>query len=200
MHYSAEAEEAPKSFAKKAFLKLAKKSHIKGEKIVVEEQNDAKPTMSLTNYVLSSPSRIADKVQAFRLFYRMGARAMDTLTKHRSDYARKLGEAMDFVKKKSDRQALYEILLNGDAEGKEYTRQELADDGISENVIEAYTRIRRLMTKAYRMVDDARRRPKVLSKRMTEKKIAELRENPFVEIMRVGADEEDGRCLVTYKE
>ena len=38
MHYSAEAEEAPKSFAKKAFLKLAKKSHIKGDKIIVEEQ------------------------------------------------------------------------------------------------------------------------------------------------------------------
>ena len=200
MHYSAEAEEAPKSFAKKAFLKLAKKSHIKGEKIVVEEQNDAKPTMSLTNYVLSSPSRIADKVQAFRLFYRMGARAMDTLTKHRSDYARKLGEAMDFVKKKSDRQALYEILLNGDAEGKEYTRQELADDGIGDNVIEAYTRIRRLMTKAYRMVDDAHRRPKVVSKHMTDKKIAELRENHFVEIMRVGTEEDDGRRLVTYKE
>lgn len=200
MHYSAEAEEAPKSFAKKAFLKLAKKSHIKGEKIVIEEQNDAKPTMSLTNYVLSSPSRIADKVQAFRLFYRMGARAMDTLTKHRSDYARKLGEAMDFVKKKSDRQALYEILLNGDAEGKEYTRQELADDGISDNVIEAYTRIRRLMTKAYRMVDDAHRRPKVVSKRMTDKKIAELRENHFIEIMRVGTEEDDGRRLVTYKE
>lgn len=200
MHYSAEAEEAPKSFAKKAFLKFAKRSHIKGEKIVVEEQNDAKPTMSLTNYVLSSPSRIADKVQAFRLFYRMGTRAMDTLTKHRSDYARKLGEAMDFVKKKSDRQALYEILLNGDAEGKEYTRQELADDGISDNVIEAYTRIRRLMTKAYRMVDDAHRRPKVVSKRMTDKKIAELRENHFVEIMRVGTEEDDGRRLVTYKE
>lgn len=200
MHYSAEAEEAPKSFAKKAFLKFAKRSHIKGEKIVVEEQNDAKSTMSLTNYVLSSPSRIADKVQAFRLFYRMGTRAMDTLTKHRSDYARKLGEAMDFVKKKSDRQALYEILLNGDAEGKEYTRQELADDGISDNVIEAYTRIRRLMTKAYRMVDDAHRRPKVVSKRMTDKKIAELRENHFVEIMRVGTEEDDGRRLVTYKE
>lgn len=200
MHYSAEAEEAPKSFAKKAFLKLAKKSHIKGEKIIVEEQGDAKSAMGRLDYVFSSPSRIADKVQAFRLFYRMADRAMNVLTKHRSDYARKLGEAMDFVKKKSDRQALYEILLNGDAEGKEYTRQELADDGISDNVIEAYTRIRRLMTKAYRMVDDAHRRPKAVSKRMTDKKIAELRENYFVEIMRVGTEEDDGRRLVTYKE
>lgn len=199
-HYSAEAEEAPKNFVKKAFLKLAKKSHIKGEKIVVEEQQDAKPTIGLTNYVLRSPSRIASKVQSFRMFFRMADRAMNMLTKNRSDYARKLGEAMDFVKKKSDRQALYEILLNGDAEGKEYTRQELVDDGISDNVIEAYTRIRRLMTKAYRMVDDARRRPKVTSKRMTDRKIAELRENHFIEVMRVGAEEDDGRRLVTYKE
>lgn len=200
MHYSVEAEEAPKGFAKKAFLKLTKKSHIKGDKIIVEEQGEEKPTIGLANYVLSSPSRIASKVQSFRMFFRMADRAMNTLTKNRSDYARKLGEAMDFVKKKSDRQALYEILLNGDAEGKEYTRQELVDDGISDNVIEAYTRIRRLMMKAYRMVDDARRRPKVTSKRMTEKKIAELRENPFVEIMRIGVEEDDGRRLVTYKE
>lgn len=200
MHYSAEAEEAPKNFAKKAFLKLAKKSHIKGEKIIVEEQGEEKPTIGLRNYVLSSPSRIAEKVQAFRLFYHMADRAMNTLTKHRSDYARKLGAAMELVKKKADKQALYEILLNGDAEGKEYTRQELADDGISDNVIEAYTRIRRLMTKAYRMVDDARRRPKVTSKRMTDRKIAELRENHFIEVMRVGAEEDDGRRLVTYKE
>lgn len=200
MHYSAEEEEAPKSFAKKAFLKLAKKSHIKGEKIIVEEQGDAKSAVGRLDYVLSSPSRIAEKVQAFRLFYRMADRAMNVLTKHRSDYARKLGEAMELVKKKADKQALYEILLNGDAEGKEYTRQELADDGISENVIEAYTRIRRLMTKAYRMVDDAHRRPKVVSKRMADKKISELRENHFVEIMRVGTEEDDGRRLVTYKE
>lgn len=200
MHYSVEAEGAPKSFAKKAFLKLAKKSHIKGDKIIVEEQGEEKPTIGLTNYVLSSPSRIASKVQSFRMFFRMADRAMNTLTKNRSNYARKLGEAMDFVKKKSDRQVLYEILLNGDAEGKEYTRQELADDGISDNVIEAYTRIRRLMRKAYRMVDDARRRPKITSKRMTDRKIAELRENHFVEVMRVGAEEDDGRRLVTYKD
>lgn len=200
MHYSVEAEEAPKNFVKKVFLKLAKKSYIKGDKIIVEEQGEEKPTIGLTNYVLSSPSRIASKVQSFRMFFRMADRAMNILTKNRSDYARKLGEAMDFVKKKSDRQALYEILLNGDAEGKEYTRQELVDDGISDNVIEAYMRIRRLMTKAYRMVDDARRRPKVTSKRMTDRKIAELRENHFIEVMRVGAEEDDGRRLVTYKE
>lgn len=200
MHYSVEAEEAPKNFVKKVFLKLAKKSHIKGDKIIVEEQGEEKPTIGLTNYVLSSPSRIASKVQSFRMFFRMADRAMNILTKNRSDYARKLGEAMDFVKKKSDRQALYEILLNGDAEGKEYTRQELVDDGISDNVIEAYMRIRRLMTKAYRMVDDARRRPKVTSKRMTDRKIAELRENHFIEVMRVGAEEDDGCRLVTYKE
>ena len=200
MHYSVEAEEAPKNFVKKVFLKLAKKSHIKGDKIIVEEQGEEKPTIGLTNYVLSSPSRIASKVQSFRMFFRMADRAMNILTKNRSDYAHKLGEAMDFVKKKSDRQALYEILLNGDAEGKEYTRQELVDDGISDNVIEAYMRIRRLMTKAYRMVDDARRRPKVTSKRMTDRKIAELRENHFIEVMRVGAEEDDGRRLVTYKE
>lgn len=200
MHYSAEAEEAPKSFAKKAFLKLTRRNHIKGDKIIVEERKAAKGIDDILGVHLRSPSRIASKVARFRLFWRMADRAMNMLTKNRSYYMRKMAEAMKLVKDKDDRQTLYEVMLQGDAEGKEYTRQELVDMGAGDNVIEAYTRIRRLMTKAYRMVDDAHRRPKVVSKRMTDKKIAELRENHFVEIMRVGTEEDDGRRLVTYKE
>ena len=148
-HYSAEAEEAPRKFADKAFLKLTRRNHIKGDKILVEERKVEQPTLGLMNYIFSSPSRIASKVQRFRLFWRMADRAMNMLTKNRSYYARKLEEAMAFVKNKADRQVLYDVLLTGDAEGREYTRQELADDGISDNVIEAYTRIRRLMTRAF---------------------------------------------------
>ena len=199
-HYSAEAEESPKNFANNVFLKLTRRNHIKGDKIIVEERKAEQPTLGLMNYIFSSPSRIASKVQRFRLFWRMADRAMNMLTKNRSYYARKLDEAMAFVKNKADRQVLYDVLLTGDAEGKEYTRQELADDGIDDNVIEAYTRIRRLMTRAYHMVDDAHRKPKVQSKRMTDGKIAELRENPFTEVMRVGEAEADGRRLVTFKE
>ena len=93
-HYSAEAEEAPRSFADKAFLKLMGRSHINGDKIIVEERKAEQPTIGLTNYIFSSPSRIASKVQKFRLFWRMADRAMNMLTKNRSYYMRKLCQAV----------------------------------------------------------------------------------------------------------
>ena len=199
-HFSAEAEEAPRNFADKAFLKLTRRNHIKGDKIIVEERKAAKGIDDVLGVHLRSPSRIASKVARFRLFWRMGDRAMNMLTKNRSFYMRKMAEAMKLVKDKDDRQMLYEVMLQGDAEGKEYTRQELADMGAGDNVIEAYVRLRRLITKAYHMVDDARRRPVIHSKHLADSEIADLRDNPFVEVMAVGDADDTGRKLVTYKE
>ncbi|MGN8831191.1 MuF-C-terminal domain-containing protein [Selenomonas montiformis] len=198
--YSAEAEEAPRNFADKVFLKLTGRSHINGDKIIVEERKSAKGIDDVLGVYLRSPSRIASKVARFRLFWRMADRAMNMLTKKRSYYMRKMAEAMKLVKNKDDRQMLYEVMLQGDAEGKEYTRQELADMGAGDNVIEAYVRLRRLMTKAYHMVDDTRRRPVIHSKHLADSEIADLRDNPFVEVMAVGDADDTGRKLVTYKE
>lgn len=201
VRYSAEAEKAPKEFAKKAFLHLSKRSHIKGDKIVKEVENQGnRPRIGFLNYTVSSPSRIAEKVKTFRLFYNMADRAMNLLTKYRSEYNYKLDNALSLVKSKDEKQSLFEILWNGDAEGKEYSRDELKEQGASDSVIEAYTRIRRLMTKAYRMVDDARRRPQTHSKHLTDSEVNGLRENPFAEIHSIGEKNDDGKRLVIYKE
>ena len=195
-------EEAPKNFLRKQFEKLGKSAGIKAGKIIVEEdgKTNSGNEINLKQYVFASPSRIAKKVAAFREFYNMGSRAMDVLTKNRSDYGRKLGEAFELVKNKEDRQTLNDILLSGDAEGVEFTKQELINDGINENVAEAYVRIRRLMTKAYRLVNEARRRPQVKTiNKASDKQIQELQRNKFIDILRVSEDE-NGHKKVTYKE
>ena len=196
--YAAE-QKGAHSFLKTAASKLGKRMGVKPDKIITEEAK-AKEGIGILDYLIASPSRVATRVESFRQFYRMGVRAMDVLTERRSYYQRKLGKAMQLVKSKNDYEELTDILLSGDAEGKEWTKEELIQSGTKENVAEAYTRIRRLMRQAYKMVNEAHKHPKTYSKRLSESKIEELRQNPFVKIMRIHDEEEDGRRLVTYRE
>lgn len=196
--YAAE-QKGAQSFIKAAASKLGKRMGVKSDKIITEEAK-AKEGIGILDYLIASPSRVATRVKSFRQFYRMGVRAMDVLTERRSYYQRKLGKAMQLVKSKNDYEELTDILLSGDAEGKEWTKEELIQSGTKENVAEAYTRIRRLMRQAYKMVNEAHKHPKTYSKRLSESKIEELRQNPFVKIMKIHDEEDDGRHLVTYRE
>lgn len=196
--YAAE-QKGAQSFIKAAASKLGKRMGVKSDKIITEEAK-AKEGIGILDYLIASPSRVATRVKSFRQFYRMGVRAMDVLTERRSYYQRKLGKAMQLVKSKNDYEELTDILLSGDAEGKEWTKEELVQSNTKENVAEAYTRIRRLMRQAYKMVNEAHKHPKTYSKRLSDSKIEELRQNPFVKIMKIHDEEEDGRHLVTYRE
>lgn len=196
--YAAE-QKGAQSFIKAAASKLGKRMGVKSDKIITEEAK-AKEGIGILDYLIASPSRVATRVKSFRQFYRMGVRAMDVLTERRSYYQRKLGKAMQLVKSKNDYEELTDILLSGDAEGKEWTKEELIQSGTKENVAEAYTRIRRLMRQAYKMVNEAHKHPKTYSKRLSNSKIEELRQNPFVKIMKIHDEEDDGRRLVTYRE
>lgn len=171
--YSAEEEKEKKGaqlFIKTVASKLGKRMGVKSDKIITEEAK-AKEGIGILDYLIASPSRVATRVKSFRQFYRMGVRAMDVLTERRSYYQRKLGKAMKLVKSKNDYEELTDILLSGDAEGKEWTKEELIQSGTKENVAEAYTRIRRLMRQAYKMVNEAHKHPKTYSKRLSDSKI-----------------------------
>lgn len=196
--YAAE-QKGARSFIKAAASKLGKRMGVKSDKIITEEAK-AKEGIGILDYLIASPSRVATRVKSFRQFYRMGVRAMDVLTERRSYYQCKLGKAMKLVKSKNDYEELTDILLSGDAEGKEWTKEELIQSGTKENIAEAYTRIRRLMRQAYKMVNEAHKHPKTYSKRLSNSKIEELRQNPFVKIMKIHDEEDDGRRLVTYRE
>ncbi len=157
--------------------------------------------IGLRQNAIASPSRIADKVAVFRAFFRMGDRAMDKLVKLRDSFSRKYDSAMDLVKSKEEREKLFEILWDGDEEQKVFTKEELLQDGVSENVANAYIAIRRQMNRAYTLVDEAKRRPQNYAKYLSDKQYEKLRDNKFVKqnTLKIhDTQDEDGRHLVTW--
>ena len=147
--------------------------------------------------LLQSPSRIAEKKKYFKPFFKMADDAMNLLTKLRADYQRHLDSALDLSKK--DKASLQELLWSGDMEGKEYTREELREQGYNEQVIDSYWKIRNLFRKAYNQLNETRKQAKTKTGHFSGRKLDELRHNKFVEILRE-TDQDDGSTLVSYKE
>nr|DAX05844.1 MAG TPA: Chromatin remodeling complex ATPase like protein [Caudoviricetes sp.] len=147
--------------------------------------------------LLQSPSRIAEKKKYFKPFFKMADDAMNLLTKLRADYQRHLDSALDLSKK--DKASLQELLWSGDMEGKEYTREELREQGYNEQVIDSYWKIRNLFRKAYNQLNETRKQAKTRTGHFSGRKLDELRHNKFVEILRE-TDQDDGSTLVSYKE
>ncbi|MBQ7630637.1 MAG: hypothetical protein IJS81_10570, partial [Selenomonadaceae bacterium] len=184
--------------------------------------------VNISDVTWHSPSRVAEKVAAFRAYFRMGDKAMDKLVKLRDQFSKKLNAATDFLKSNDDNETLTNLLIDGDANEIEYgvlTEQEknsiiastspenvtkqlqqariqkICDEaGVSENVAKAYVKIRQLMTQAYHMLNDAKRRPQTISAYRTDKTIEELKNNKFVKIIKISDTTDDnGNLLVTYK-
>lgn len=146
---------------------------------------------------LQSPSRIAEKKKYFRPFFKMADDAMNLLTKLRADYQRHLDSALNLSKK--DKASLQELLWAGDMEGKEYTCEELREQGYDEKVIDSYWQIRNLFRKAYNQLNETRKQAKTKTGHFSGRKLDELRHNKFVEILRE-TEQDDGSTLVSYKE
>lgn len=173
--------------AKKRFM-----NHIE----VAQKQADEN-AIGVHRTLLQSPSRIAEKKKYFKPFFKMADDAMNLLTKLRADYQRHLDSALDLSKK--DKATLQELLWSGDMEGKEYTREELREQGYNEQVVDSYWKIRNLFRKAYNQLNETRKQAKTKTGHFAGRKLDELRHNKFVEILRE-TDQDDGSTLVSYKE
>lgn len=151
--------------------------------------------------IIRSPSHIADKNAVFRPFYEMGEKSMKKLVRLRDYFSRHYAKAYDLVKDKEDKEHLAEIILTGDMEGKEFTKQELLDDGVKENVAEAYKQIRQQLNRAYTLIDDARRHPNKHAQHLSDRDIEKLRQNKFVKHLHVTKDKDaNGKSLVVWTE
>lgn len=202
-HFSVSEEETEKrgrSFVKKAADKLAKGWHLKGDKIMIEEDDKPSSGIGFFDHIWS-PSRIASKAQRFRVLYQMGVRAQQKVVDLRNDYDRKMKGVYKLVNNKEDKADLFDLLLRGDAESKEWSTQELHDMGYNDNVAEAYKRVRRLMNKAYHMVNEARRGGVPKSATVTQAELDDLRNNKFVKMQAVtdkGYQNGQHRYTVSY--
>lgn len=204
IHYSAEEAKERKSVKDqlhKVSNDFAKKVHLKGDDIMAEEDQKPRTQEDITSLqaTVLSPSRVASKVKTFRVIYSMADRAMNKLVSLRNDFGRKYDKALSLVSSKDDRTALFDMLLRGDAEGKEWTRQELLDEGVKENVADAYMQIRHQLNKAYHLVNNARRAPVGKSETVDGARMEALQHSNFVTDLSV-TDKGNGKYLVSYKE
>ena len=163
-------------------------------------ENKKKGAMSLGDRYLWSPSRIAKRHPEFKPFFDFADKAMKKLTKLREEWGAALSSALDMAKDKEGRETLYDILWQGDAEGKEYSDAELREMGANDDVIKAYKSIRSLMGTVYDALNDARRRPQVKTRTMSESSLEDLKNNKFV--IKILSDEKqsDGKHKVTWRE
>ena len=192
---------APRRFFDSLARRFGRRAGLKADKIIVEERaRNAKQDMGLSSYMLRSPSRVIKKYPIFLSFFRAGERAYDVLTERRSHFDRRMKEAFAPIKNKKDYADLREVLLAEDSAQKVYTRQELLDNGVKENVIEAHDGVRAMMAEAYEMVNEAHKRPTVKTANgLSDIRLDALKQNKFVRILR-DAQDADGKYSVTYRE
>ncbi|MBR1646043.1 MAG: transglycosylase SLT domain-containing protein [Selenomonadaceae bacterium] len=186
--------------------------------------------LSIPQNVIGSPSDIADKVKLFRAFFRMGDKAIRTQIQLRGTFIRRYNRTLELVGNKEDRENLFGLLWKGDKEQEEFgtlTTEEVetakanrregesetkaiqrakvekicSEQGVSENVAQAYLGVRKIIRALYRHIDEARRHPHRQRKWLSDTAVEDLKNNKFVEDIVIGEKRDHaGRRLVSYKE
>ena len=111
-----------------------------------------------------SVRQVAKRNPFVKALYDLASKAMHKQEKLRNDFAKALKEFEKLVKNPTDMEKVTEILWTGDATGKEYTSAELRAAGASDNVVRAYTLVRRELKKAYELLNETRMQVKTRSK------------------------------------
>ena len=111
-----------------------------------------------------SVRQVAKRNPFVKALYDLASKAMHKQEKLRNDFAKSLNEFAELVKNPADMEKVTEILWTGDATGKEYTSAELRAAGASDNVVRAYTLVRRELKKAYELLNETRMQVKTRSK------------------------------------
>lgn len=184
------------------------KTKLKGDKNerIKVAMDDVVREMSITQTLLRSPSYIAEHVKRFAAFFKMAVKAQETQEHLRNLFNKQLNRIHYlYLHSKQDVQDWANLLWQGDAEGKEYSRKDLQDMGVAENVANAYSATRAMINQVYNMLNETRNHVETIQKRMTKPELKNLMQDKFADITRVedrgpakkGSLEHE--YLVTYK-
>ena len=144
------------------------------EKNIISEEKQKDGKITVTYYpdthdigyadYAKSVRQVAKRNPFVKALYDLASKAMHKQEKLRNDFAKALKEFDKLVKNPADMEKVTEILWTGDATGKEYTSAELRAAGASDNVVRAYTLVRRELKKAYELLNETRMQVKTRSK------------------------------------
>lgn len=203
-----------KGLAKKVNAKFNPFHHEELENLRIQKR-DKEKDLNLIEYQFVSPTRESKKYKAIQPFVMKGKQAMAKQEKLRFEFNEGMNEVDKLLgwregfhrndsKFKERKEALNEILLKGDLEGKEFTNDELIKAGYDTETIKGYRKMRALLDKAWKLANDIKSRIKYQSitsstLRRAEADFADLKDkNPFAEIISK-VHNPDGTVTINYK-
>ena len=144
---------------------------------------------------------LAGKNEAIKRMYYLGKRCMDEQEHLRNEFKEVIRKINMLMTDEADRDSLHALLWAGDADGKEYTTEELQQEGFSNNVIAAYKMVRDNLAKAYNLVNDARMQVKVRNKTIKSSELPEFMKENFLDSGDIinTQDVGNGKIVVTYR-
>ena len=203
-----------KGIVKKANAKFNPFHHEELENLRIDKRDEQKD-LNLIEYQFVSPTRESKKYKVIQPFVMKGKRAIAKQEKLRFEFNEGMNEVDKLLgwregfhrndsKFKERKEALNEILLKGDLEGKEFTNDELIKAGYDAETIKGYRKMRALLDKAWKLADETKSRIKYQSitsstLRRAEADFADLKDkNPFAEIISK-VHNPDGTVTINYK-
>lgn len=203
-----------KGIVKKANAKFNPFHHEELENLRIDKR-DEKKDLNLIEYQFVSPTRESKKYKVIQPFVMKGKQAMAKQEKLRFEFNEGMNEVDKLLgwregfhrndsKFKERKDALNEILLKGDLEGKEFTNDELIKAGYDAETIKGYRKMRALLDKAWKLTNDTKSRIKYQSitsstLRRAEADFADLKDkDPFAEIISK-VHNPDGTVTINYK-
>lgn len=203
-----------KGIVKKANAKFNPLHHEDLENLRIDKR-DKEKDLNLIEYQFVSPTREGKKYKVILPFITKGKQAMAKQEKLRFEFNEGMNEVDKLLgwregfhrndsKFKERKEALNEILLKGDLEGKEFTNDELIKAGYDAETIKGYRKMRELLDKAWKLANDTKSRIKYQSitsstQRRAEADFADLKDkNPFAEIISK-VHNPDGTVTINYK-
>ena len=203
-----------KGIVKKANAKFNPFHHEDLENLRIDKRDEEKD-LNLIEYQFVSPTREGKKYKVILPFIMKGKQAMAKQEKLRFEFNEGMNEVDKLLgwregfhrndsKFKERKEALNEILLKGDLEGKEFTNDELIKAGYDTETIKGYRKMRALLDKAWKLANDTKSRIKYQSitsstMRRAEADFADLKDkNPFAEIISKVRNP-DGTVTINYK-
>lgn len=203
-----------KGIVKKANAKFNPFHHEDLENLRIDKRDEEKD-LNLIEYQFVSPTREGKKYKVILPFITKGKQAMAKQEKLRFEFNEGMNEVDKLLgwregfhrndsKFKERKEALNEILLKGDLEGKEFTNDELIKAGYDAETIKGYRKMRALLDKAWKLANDTKSRIKYQSitsstMRRAEADFADLKDkNPFAEIISK-VHNPDGTVTINYK-
>ena len=150
---------------------------------------------------VKSVRQVAKRNPFVKALYDLASKAMHKQEKLRNDFAKSLKEFTELVKNSADMEKVTEILWIGDATGKEYTSAELRASGASNNVVRAYTLVRRELKKAYDLLNETRMQVKTRSKVLRPEDVESYMQSHWIRPSDVlsKAHTEDGNVQLVWR-